>query len=670
MELLRRLRPAASLILVGVLAWIAWQLLPETSQPTTPAAQPQALASPPPPAKTSLVAPAANFPASATEAPVANVLRGRAFDAVTGEPVMKFEIVWNQLPEERWQRFASRERTFETTDGRFEYTDVPSGKWMITVTARGYQRFELTDVKITSGLQQELLLPLQKGHAVRGRVYDEATGAGIAAGIQVLVPISITALRTTGGRSPNTAGEDGNFVIDGVAPGRTTLVVKAKNYTTRTVLVEVGPNMPSLQIGLSAGGVIAGRFTTSTGTPIANGSIMLDRLDRRVVDTSDTGPAGTFEFRGLEDAKYQLSARHGSAMITQDVVLRGSAVNIQLVLKAGRTIRGAVTGLRPELFDKVGISVRREGENVYSYNRLDSHGEFVLNDVAPGPVRVVADINNGREVSKAIEMPADTDITVKLDFAPGASLSGRMTRNHEPLADFDFLVHPPGPGAMTGWHRVRTSASGTYTVSDMEPGEYVVVAGSFVSKPLQVNNQAVFDVDLPGGDLTGRVLDDSSNAPMADALVAIDFAGDAAAPPIRLQVQSDPLGQFKIASVVPAEYTLAVYKQGYRLYRERITFNAQSAPPVIRLRQDRGVEIRGRDADGKPVREIMLVETVGGRNGIATNLQLDESGVGYLPSGIAGSHLQLLVIGAGVVEISSWDGAALDLKFESFKKQY
>jgi hypothetical protein len=129
------------------------------------------------------------------------------------------------------------------------------------------------------------------------------------------------------------------------------------------------------------------------------------------------------------------------------------------------------------------------------------------------------------------------------------------------------------------------------------------------------------------------------------------------------------LGQFKIASVVPAEYTLTVYKPGYRLHRERIAFDPQSAAPVVRLRQDRGVEIRGRDAAGKPVREIMLMETVGGRNGIFTNVQLDENGVGYLPSGLAGSHLQLVARGAGIVEISSWDGAALDLRFESFKKQ-
>lgn len=622
----------------------------------------------PPPAEAPSAATSEDIPAPAAGARVGNILRGRAFDFATGEPVKKFEIVWRQPRDEQWQLFNSRERTFETSDGRFEYTDVPRGRWIVTVTAPGYQRFQLPEVRITGAPEQELLLPLQKGHVVRGRVYDEATGAGIAAGIDVLKPDAALALRGSGGRRENMAGQDGSFVIDGVAPGSVTLVVEAKNYTTRPVPVEVGPNMPPLQIGLSTGGIVAGRFTTADGKPIANASISLTRSDGTAGANDQTDAAGAFEFRGLDDAKYQLVGRRGTALALQDVVLRGSATNIQLALKAGRTIRGKVTGLGPELLDKVSISVQREGENTYSVISARREGEFELNDVAPGPVRVVAKFRNAREVSKAIEMPADADVSVILDFPPGATLSGRLTRNNRPLAEFDFIVRPPARDAMTGWHNVKTSAAGTYSVSDMAPGEYVLVAGSFVSKPVQVNGQAVFDVDVPGGDLTGRVLDESGSAPMADAQVHIDFV-EGAASPVRLVAQTDQLGHFKIASVVPGEYTLTVYKLGYRLHRERTVIGPDSAAPEIRLRQDRGVEIRGRDAAGKPVREIMVSERFNGRGGIFTNLQLDESGIGYLPSGLTGSDLDLIARGAGLVTISSWGGVPLDVRFETFDRR-
>jgi hypothetical protein len=335
---------------------------------------------------------------------------------------------------------------------------------------------------------------------------------------------------------------------------------------------------------------------------------------------------------------------------------------VHLALPAGRTIRGMVTGLRSEALGQVGISVRREGENMWSHNRVNQRGEFELNDVAPGPVRVVADINGKREISKPITMPADADVTLNIDFPPGASLSGRVTRNNKPLSDIDVLARPAETGSRN-WNRGKTSRTGTYTLPDMDPGEYIVMVGSFASKPLQVSGEATYDIDLPGGDLTGSVLDDSAGTPVDRATVDVSFAEGVT--PVRLNVLSDPTGQFKIAGVVPAEYVLTVYKPGYRLYRERISIDAQGGAPVIRLRQDRGVEIKARDAaTGKPVRELMMFESIGDRTGVATNLQLDENGVGYLPSGLAGSKLTLIALGLGQIEISAWNGTPLDLRFE------
>jgi 5-hydroxyisourate hydrolase-like protein (transthyretin family) len=669
MEWLRRHRLAVGLILVVAIALLSWQLLPDTSELATPAAR-QAVTAPTS-VKRPSPAPSADVPAPAAEpsAASASILRGRAVDAVTGEPVLKFEIRWRELFGEARRPFNSRQRTFETTDGRFEYTDVPPGKWTLIVTARNYQRFELPEFSITSGAPQELLLPLQKGYALRGRIYDEATGAGIAASIDVLAPSASMALRGYGRDIANTTAQDGSFVMEGVPPGRTAVAVEAKNYTSRTVLVEVGANTPTLEIGLSGGGTIAGRFTTAAGAPIAGGSVMLSRADGGIAGTSNTDTAGTFEFPGLETGKYQLAGRYRSAIVMKDITLSGSNANVQLALQAGRTISGMVTGLRPELFERVSITVRREGNVTGTVNRVNNRGEFELNDVAPGPVRVTADINRTREVSKSIEMPADADITVNLDFPSGAALSGRVTRNNKPLADVTLVARPSDGRSQTNGHHVRTSKTGTYALRDMEPGEYFVMVGSFLSKPLQVDGEATFDIDVPGGDLTGRLLDDSAGLPIAGASVDVYFA-DAAASTLRMNALSDHLGQFTIASVVPAEYVLTIYKPGYKLYRERISFDAQSAAPAIRLRQDEGVEIRGRDAaSGRPVREIMVIESIGGRGGIVTNLQLDEDGAGYLPSGLAGSNLQLIAPGAGYVEIPSWDGGALDLRFEPAKKQ-
>lgn len=671
MDLLRRHGLVTALIGILVVALLGWQLLSDDPRPTEPTDRQVTATSPrieerPSPAPSSDVSIPADEPSDA----VGGALRGRAFDAITNEPVPKFEVTWREPVGEPRQQFESRQRTFQSSDGRFEFTDIPPGKWSLIVTARGYQRFELPVIKVTGGAAQEVMLPLQKGHALRGRVYDQATGAGIAATIDVLDPMAPMALRTPVHGIEKVAVEDGNFVIEGLPPGRTSLAVAAKNYASRTVAVEVGANTPPVEIGLSAAGAkIMGMFSTTAGDPIAGGGVSLHRSDGEFVAASQTDAAGAFEFRNLDAARYQVTGRRGSGSVTEHVTLSGGIANVQLTLESGRTIRGTVTGLRPELLPKVNITVRRDGEVVWTPNDVNQRGEFELNNVAPGPLRVVADVNRTREVSKSIEMPANADVTVTLDFPPGASLVGRVTRNNEPLPDLPVIARPTKPGNSTGWDHQKTSSTGSYSVQDLEPGEYVVIAGSFVSKPLQVQGQTVFDIDLPGGDLTGRVLDDSSSVPLAGASVDL-YVADAGPASLRINRLSDHLGQFTIAGVVPTEYMLSVYRPGYRIYRERMSFDAQSEPMTIRLRQDRGVEVRGRDAaTGRPVREIMVIESVAGQNGFSLTLPLDESGVGYLPSGLAGSKLQLIAAGVGYVEIPSWNGSSLDLRFGTANKQ-
>lgn len=71
----------------------------------------------------------------------------------------------------------------------------------------------------------------------------------------------------------------------------------------------------------------------------------------------------------------------------------------------------------------------------------------------------------------------------------------------------------------------------------------------------------------------------------------------------------------------------------------------------------------------KPVPEIIVVETIAGRSGLTINLPLDEGGVGYLPSALAGSKLQLIAPGVGFVEIPSWNGSVLDLRFGAANKK-
>jgi hypothetical protein len=60
---------------------------------------------------------------------------------------------------------------------------------------------------------------------------------------------------------------------------------------------------------------------------------------------------------------------------------------------------------------------------------------------------------------------------------------------------------------------------------------------------------------------------------------------------------------------------------------------------------------------------LHAVETIRGRHGISFNVTLDENGVGYVPSGLAGSTLSFGADGYAVAEVREWSGDELRLKF-------
>lgn len=109
---------------------------------------------------------------------------------------------------------------------------------------------------------------------------------------------------------------------------------------------------------------------------------------------------------------------------------------------------------------------------------------------------------------------------------------------------------------------------------------------------------------------------------------------------------------------------LTVYKPGYELYREKIRYNAPIANRKVPLRKGGGVEVRARFPAGKArLRGIMITEEIPNNEwGIDIWVPLDREGVGYMPSALAGSNLQIYVARDEPIVIKEWDGQALELK--------
>src|SRR4029079_5247626 len=108
--------------------------------------------------------------------------RGRVVDAVTRQPVKEFDV--EMIPMQRDYVISDEglvSRHFTSGTGRFSWTDLAAGTWHAAIKAPGYQQFNVDKLQLaTDKATREIVMPLLRGYAVRGRVFELRTGAGVA----------------------------------------------------------------------------------------------------------------------------------------------------------------------------------------------------------------------------------------------------------------------------------------------------------------------------------------------------------------------------------------------------------------------------------------------------------------------------------------------------------
>lgn len=605
---------------------------------------------------------------SAAPAGASSTFRGRVIDALTRQPVREFELAFAE-----WGRSARGPeppgpRKFTTTDGRFEWASLPPGLWTMTAAAAGYQRFALTDLRLVEGkTTAEIVVPLSRGYTLRGRVYDKASDVGIAsAGIS---------FREAGQgqfdgnwrlRPRVQAGKDGTFTLNGMPAGRMTLSVYAADYVGRDVEVFVGEDTQPVDIALSSGGSISGRLTAADGATAVVGSAGLFEADNRFAGgTKRTTATGEFSFASLGPGAYRLTGQGPGGSASRDITLaEGEHLEgIVLALRGGRTVRGTVRGLRPTELKGLTVQLQRDDDTGLpdASARPNERGEYELPDVHPGRVRLVVDITMRRQLARTVDVPANSDITVDLEFPRGARLSGRVTQRGRPVAGVWLTPRPAEEGEVY-FYGATTSPNGNYVIEDLIPGEYAIRIEGFKSRSFQVAGDTVFDIDVPSAQLGGQVLEDNGKVPIAEAQLNV-WPVDRKSSKIFAFDRSDHYGRFALAGLEPGDFVMTVYKPGYEMYRERIAY---SSPIVMTIRLERGlgVQVSAHDsASGKPLQSMTATEMIGESNGVHVPVPLDEQGMGYVPGALAGATLAFWATGYATQTVRAWDGRKLELKF-------
>ena len=613
----------------------------------------------PGPAKKGIVAPAANVEWIIEGA---GRIEGVAVDGRTGQPLTSFEISYQtdrfggsammssgRRPGGRGTGRVGDPVVVEAPDGRFVLEDVPAGKWLVGVAAKGYQAGRAAGVVVEEATTTDgVEIRVAPGSTLKVRVTDAKSGRGVP-------EAQVGAIGEAGGSSFQ-SGElvtdvDGRLEVEGLAPGRTKVSVSHADYTDRTESVDLKEGGSSVEVALSRGSSLGGVVLSETRQPVPGAEVALEGANAPGRgfgsgggESATTDASGRFRFDHLAPGRYTLGASvpaQAAEPVEAIVVAGESKDDVVLVLAGGATIRGVVSGLSETL--RAGVGVNASGPREYGASaRTGADGRFELSGAPAGTISLRATAGDffagaTRSASGSVTIAeGQKEAEAEIVFEGTGALSGRVTRGGSPVSEARlFLGGPRGGSSGSG----RTDESGSYRIEGLTPGDYTVNVqaaaggGRGVSKEIRIDGEASLDIELPMARLFGIVVDGSTKQPLADARVTANLDGGSSSRPGF--ASSDSNGRFFVDDVEPGAYTLTLRRSGYQEASDTVSATeAGGDAGTIEMTRGEGLELRVRDGIYQiPLRSANVrVRDGAGATVTSTWLSLDGDGKGEISS--------------------------------------
>jgi len=605
-------------------------------------------------------------------------IEGTTVDAKTNRPIESFEVSF--FPDAggfgggafRMGRRAGGRRfggageaiAVEAPDGRFQIDDVPAGKWMVVVEAKGYQAgraagIVVEEATITDGVE----VRVAPGNVLKGRVTDARTGRGIAEASVFVRDAAGPAVPYMSVVEGLLTDVDGRFEAEGLAPGKVTVSVSHPDYTGRTASAELKEGGGNVEVALERGGSLAGVVLSESRQPVPGADVTLGGGaggGRRFggEESAATDASGRFRFEHLAPGRYTLKADvpGQSTEPVETVLVEGQpAADVTLVLAGGATIRGVVSGLPDAL--RGAVLVNASGpRDFWASARTGSDGRFELTGAPAGTISLRAragDLIAGSTRSatgSVVIAEGQKEAEAEVVFEGNGTLSGRVTRGGQGVAGARVSLGG-GRGGSPAWG--VTDESGSYRIEGIESGDYTVTAqgapgsgGQGVTRRVRVDGDARLDVELPLARLYGLVVDGATKQPLADVRVsAVRDAGEGSRPG---GATTDTSGRFFVDDVEEGAYTLTLRRAGYQEAKGSASATeAGGDAGTIEMTRGEGLELRVKDGLYQiPLRQVSVrVKDGSGGAVVSTWVSLDGDGRGEISTLKPGRYT--LVVSSG-----------------------
>lgn len=480
-------RASAAVVLLGSLLALAWITRPQ-SRPRVggrgaevverEASPPRLATGLPPRTVPAPPSPGAEAPTPPRAADI--VVAGRVIDA-RGTPVLGAEV--HRGPQGTGELLAT-----SSAGGTFAVR-IAASEAVISATAPGFGPTEDVTLRASGQAQSVTLTLTEVLGSVEGTILAPDGRPALQATIQVGAPpparSDAAGARPVASRPVSQtadADDHGRFRVDGLLPGRVSVLVVARNCALWSGEVLVRPNATTtLDLTLVAGVSLTGRVRGATGEPMSGVKVWVEEVGGRRIVLTDA--EGVYAVRHIGPGTDRVGVDAGALGGASAVFTFADAdVRWDPIVSAGDTIRGRLldergvplSGWQVRLFAPAprgfqGGETRTAQDGRFQFTNKDS-GEFSV-EVSRGrgelPIRVLADVR--ADDAEHVIVVSDADM-------PAATLVGRV-------------LDPGGSGLAGAFVQAfalnrasqasgRSGADGRFEVGPVPAGTYIVTVFS------------------------------------------------------------------------------------------------------------------------------------------------------------------------------------------------
>ncbi|MFD7923560.1 MFS transporter [Streptomyces sp. NPDC059740] len=329
----------------------------------------------------------------------------------------------------------------------------------------------LNDSSFIQQLDPRLSEPFKQGFADSMHTVFLTGAIVVAVAFLLVLFIKEVPLRTVSGLQARAAEEGGG---ESAAPQPTTAAATAVSEVAPVPVAAATEPLPA-----ASGSAVTGYVADGTGAPLAGAVVTLIDVGGRQLGRTETGPGGEYVLPVASPGTYVLIGSAGSRQPQAATVVVGAeGIRFDLTLSGAAGLTGEVVDDKGShaVPDALVVATDLRGEVVAS-GTSGHDGGFAFGELVPGQYTLAVSATGHRPAALQVEVVAGSANRYEVRLAPGSRVRGIIrTVSGTPVEDARVTLVDPA-GNVVG--SATTGEDGEYFFTDLDGGEYTVIAGGY-----------------------------------------------------------------------------------------------------------------------------------------------------------------------------------------------